>query len=164
MPEKNAALRDQRLAVEWIRDNIAAFGGDPKKMVLGGQSAGAMCIGMYAYAYPTDPIVRGFIMESGEATVQVPDNGTQWTRLADALGCRSSDSTKELECMQKVDAYTLKRTRSPEDLMPLSSSPVVNPAIDNVTYFGPAAYASRGVEGNFAKIVSQARNHSCTTI
>ena len=32
--EKNAALRDHRAAVEWVRDNIAGFGGDPSRIVI----------------------------------------------------------------------------------------------------------------------------------
>jgi cholinesterase len=40
VPQKNPGLLDQRAAVEWLRDNVEAFGGDPKRMVLFGQSAG----------------------------------------------------------------------------------------------------------------------------
>ncbi|CAG9947315.1 unnamed protein product [Clonostachys rosea f. rosea IK726] len=63
--QQNVGLLDQRMVVEWTRDNIAAFGGDPHKMTLWGQSAGAGSVGMYGYAYPKDLIVKGLISDSG---------------------------------------------------------------------------------------------------
>lgn len=39
---ENAGLRDQRLAIEWVRDNIAHFGGNPNKITIFGQSSGGM--------------------------------------------------------------------------------------------------------------------------
>ena len=37
---ENAGLKDQRLSIEWTRDNIAFFGGDPEKITIYGQSSG----------------------------------------------------------------------------------------------------------------------------
>lgn len=60
---QNVGLLDQRMVVEWVRDNILAFGGDVDQMVLWGQSAGAASVGMYGYTYPDDLIVKGLISD-----------------------------------------------------------------------------------------------------
>ncbi len=48
---ENNGLRDQLLALEWVKDNIAAFGGNPKLVTLLGQSFGAISVGMQMIAY-----------------------------------------------------------------------------------------------------------------
>lgn len=112
---RNPGLLDQRLGVEWVRNNIAAFGGDPSRMVLWGQSAGAASVDVYNFAYYNDTIVQGFMSDSGNALFP-PGVGffgadpaqTNFTSAAKAVGCPdASNPAGQLACMQKVDAKTL---------------------------------------------------------
>ncbi|EED83923.1 hypothetical carboxylesterase, partial [Postia placenta Mad-698-R] len=43
----NVGLRDQRFAMQWIQSNINAFGGDGSKLIIWGESAGAMSVGLH---------------------------------------------------------------------------------------------------------------------
>ncbi|BGP15770.1 hypothetical protein JCM10213v2_003759 [Rhodosporidiobolus nylandii] len=63
----NLGLHDQRQALRWVSENIQAFGGDPSKVLLFGQSAGAIAVSyqMLAYGGNLTELVRGAIMESG---------------------------------------------------------------------------------------------------
>ena len=54
----NLPLRDLRAAVDWLRDNVAAFGGDPDRIVLMGESAGSGAIAHLLAAYPDLPVAR----------------------------------------------------------------------------------------------------------
>ncbi|WP_462322184.1 carboxylesterase/lipase family protein [Halochromatium sp.] len=60
----NYGLMDQRLAMEWVRDNIAKFGGDPEKVTIFGQSAGAMSVGLHLISPASQPLFAAAIMES----------------------------------------------------------------------------------------------------
>ena len=56
---QNFGLLDADAAVHWVHDNIGAFGGDPERIILFGESAGAATTDAYSYMHPNDTIVKG---------------------------------------------------------------------------------------------------------
>ena len=61
----NNALRDQQLALRWVRDNIASFGGDPRRVTLAGESAGAKDVAALVASPATRGLFHRVILESG---------------------------------------------------------------------------------------------------
>ncbi|CAK7227540.1 hypothetical protein SBRCBS47491_006604 [Sporothrix bragantina] len=61
----NFGLLDQLAALQWVRDNIAAFGGDPAAVTLGGQSAGGASVGLHLLSPLSRGLFRGVINQSG---------------------------------------------------------------------------------------------------
>ncbi|PGH07629.1 carboxylesterase 2 [Blastomyces parvus] len=105
--EKNLGLLDQRLALDWVRRNIAAFGGDVEKITIFGESAGGGSVDGLITA-PPDPIpFRAAIMQSGQSTIRIldPDPVVSWGKLLEATNCASE---KALECVRAVPALELK--------------------------------------------------------
>jgi para-nitrobenzyl esterase len=109
-PENRGAL-DVLAALRWVRDNIAGFGGDPDRVTLFGQSAGAMVVG----ALVVDPAARGLfhraISQSGGLVELLPEDAERTSAdLAAALAIdRTPEAFGEVSDEKLVDAVTRLR-------------------------------------------------------
>jgi carboxylesterase type B len=60
---QNFGLLDIKAAIDWVKNNIAQFGGDPNRISIFGHSAGATAADIYAQSYPTDTTVKGALFK-----------------------------------------------------------------------------------------------------
>ena len=68
----NVALLDQAMALAWVRDNIAAFGGDPAQVTVMGESAGAMSVALLLAMPAARGLFQRAILQSGAIAMSPP--------------------------------------------------------------------------------------------
>lgn len=160
LEDQNVGLLDQRAAVEWAKKNIAAFGGDPDRIVIWGQSAGSISVDYYSFTYADDPIAVGMSLDSGTSltslTVDDPES-LNFTLVADNVGCDgfNGDSSGLLDCMRSVDAAKINGFIAKYSESGQSPGLAFGPIVDEKVVF--SNYAERMLQGKQAKIVSAQR-------
>ena len=109
----NLALTDQLTALRWVRDNIADYGGDPTRITVMGESAGAVSVqNLLISPLVEEGLIHGAVMLSGGGSLSeigtptVPQQVEPiWTRLKGQLGVDSLDELKDMPAKELYAAW-----------------------------------------------------------
>jgi para-nitrobenzyl esterase len=125
-PSGNYGLMDMQAALQWVQRNIAAFGGDPNNVTLGGQSAGAGAAAANILSPGAKGLFHRAIFQSGGYTPFVPKSIAEdkGKKFAAAAGCTSGDIAKCLRALPAAKIEALAGSAS--EISPLITNPMVD--------------------------------------
>lgn len=152
----NFGLFDQRLALLWLNDNIASFGGDTTKLAIWGQSAGGQSICFHLASHGSAGLFTRAISSSGPCILPYPslkdaeDAGLAWASRAGCAPSPTSPSNASLlACLRNAPVASIVKAGMPR------ASPhdgFLYPAIDNTAAGWPGDNADLFEQGKIAKV------------
>ena len=165
----NLGLEDQRLAMQWTKDNIEAFGGDSTKITLAGESAGAAstCLhllsktkteGLFHQAMPLSydclyewPTLQVALTQS-TITTDSSERIPIYERMAQKLGCSSYSGSAQLDCMRNAEiADVLKAQGEVSKIVPLFPfGLVINNGVNGTVPLG--SYSAPDISVNVKRV------------
>ena len=108
----NYGLYDQLTAIEWVKDNIEAFGGDPENMTIMGQSAGAMSVQQHCLSTLSDGLFQRAVMSSGGGVSKMlsaapaEKNFPLWQKAMELAGCENLEQFRAVSPEKLFTAWT----------------------------------------------------------
>ncbi|KAF7373914.1 Carboxylic ester hydrolase [Mycena sanguinolenta] len=150
----NLGLRDQIFALQWAKKHVSSFGGDPERIVVGGQSAGSISTALLLLSNKKNSgsLFRGAFMVSGPPgpAPTVADGQPYYDQLVIANNCTAASDT--LDCLKRVpfDDFMATVNRTADFFSYRSLSLVWRPRVDgDVLVRNPPLSVA---QGDFAKI------------
>jgi para-nitrobenzyl esterase len=161
----NYGIMDMQAALKWVQRNIAAFGGDPGNVTVGGQSAGAGASTAIVVSPDSKGLIHRAIFQSGGYTpfatrASAEDRGR---KFAAAAGCTAGDIAKCLRALPAAKVEALAGTASATS--PLISGPMVDGTVIPLQLIDafqsgqfnqvPVLFGTTRDEGNFTNGITQ---------
>ncbi|CAG7834559.1 unnamed protein product [Allacma fusca] len=154
----NMGFKDQNMALQWVQENIAFFGGDPRSVTLVGESAGAVSVHLHMLSPMSAGLFHRVISQSGTccslwARGKNPRN--QARNLGRQLSCPTQSSQELAACLKTRSARRIARSHAGfvQDLFRgkfYTFGPVVETANDSLTFLAddPKELLTRGAISN----------------
>jgi para-nitrobenzyl esterase len=132
----NYGILDQQAVLQWVKRNIAAFGGDPARVALGGQSAGAQDTGVNQISPLAAGLFNRAIYESAPLSgIAIRSIGlAKGMAFATAAGCPTDASPGAAECLRKLSAAEILQLEgTPNVTGPYVTGPMLDGTIMPIT-------------------------------
>ncbi|CAG2163237.1 unnamed protein product [Oppiella nova] len=105
----NLVLHDQRMALQWVHNNIQKFGGDPQKVTLFGESAGSISVGIHLLSPESSNLFQRAILQSGSPYHNIgglPSEVAlkQSKLIAKDANCLTPQEVIDLNCMRRMSS------------------------------------------------------------
>lgn len=120
----NYGLYDQLAAIQWVKANIRAFGGDPENITVMGQSAGAMSVQQHCVSPLTEGLFAKAVMSSGGGVSPAFDRKTApeanyefWRKVMELADCRTLEEFRKIDAEILFAAWEAAGPEHPENLM-----------------------------------------------
>jgi len=106
----NYGLYDQMTAIQWVKDNIEAFGGAPDNITIMGQSAGAASVQLQSCSPLTDGLFQKAVMSSGCGLGSMMSGNVEkscafWSAVMERCGCKSLEEFRALPVQQLFEVW-----------------------------------------------------------
>jgi len=126
----NYGIKDQQFALQWVRRNIAAFGGDPDNVTIFGESAGGLSVFSHLASPTASGLFHRAIVESGAYELTLPtlaDTESQGVAFATGVGC----SNQTAECLRSISVETILANQGGIDITPNVDGKILPQSLDS---------------------------------
>ncbi|XP_010210758.1 PREDICTED: bile salt-activated lipase [Tinamus guttatus] len=106
----NYGLKDQHMAIAWVKRNIKAFGGDPENITIFGESAGGASASLQMLSPYNKGLFKRAISQSGVGLCSwaIQKDPLPWAqKIAESVGCSTDNTAVLANCLRATDPKTL---------------------------------------------------------